>query len=567
MPNILRISLASKSSTLQALTGPDILLGGRALTARFLRDEVPATCNPLGRHNKLIFAGGALAGTLVSSVSRLSIGAKSPLTGGSKESNAGGVVAYKLGRMGIRAVIFEDRLPKEDGWIIVKIDTKGVSFEPAADMMGMGVYEKARLLAKRYGNNVGLALIGPAGEQCLVCAGIACTDPEGAPTRYSGRGGLGAVLASKGILGVVIDDSQAPREDLADSAAFMEHLKRVADLVNTTPLTCDVFRKYGTAAMMDITNNIGALPVRNFSRGSFELVHNIDGTALHAAIAARGGEGNVSHACMRGCLIQCSNIYPDAHGRALVTPLEYETLGMLGANCGIGDLDAIARLNYQCNDMGVDTIDIGAAIAVAMEAGLAPFGDTEFAQKVITGIAEGAVLSRLIGSGAEITGKVLGVYRVPTVKGQALAAYDPRAIKGTGVTYVTSPQGADHTAGNTPRLQIKQHEKEGQVAHSRNAQQGVALLDALGICMMLGGAVKDMNLIISLINARFGTSFTLDEASMLALSTLAAEREFNVQAGITQAHNRAPEFFYEEMNPDSKSIFDFTEEELAALHE
>ncbi|MCL1985525.1 MAG: aldehyde ferredoxin oxidoreductase [Betaproteobacteria bacterium] len=566
MPHILRISLASKTSAQRELKGLELLLGGRALTARIVQDEVPATCNALGRHNRLVFAGGALAGTLVSSVNRLSIGAKSPLTGGSKESNAGGVVAYKLGRLGIRAVIFEDRLSKEDGWMVVRIDAKGVSFLPAADLAGLGVYEKAKRLFERHGKDAGLALIGPAGEQHLICAGVAVTDPEGAPTRYSGRGGLGAVMASKGILAVVVDDSQAPKEEFADRNTFMALQKQVAESVNATPITCEVFRKYGTASMLNVTNNVGALPVRNFSRGVFERAREIGPETLHDTIVARGGEGRVSHACMRGCLVQCSNVYPDANGHTLVTPLEYEAIGLLGSNCGIGDLDDIARLNYYCNDMGVDTIDIGAAIAVAMEAGLAPFGDVGFAQKVITGIAEGDILSRLIGSGVEVTGKVLGVYRTPSIKGQALAAYDPRAIKGTGVTYATSPQGGDHTAGNTPRLQIKQHEKEGQVGHSRNAQQGMAFIDSLGICMMLGGAIKDQNILLSLINARFGSSFTLDEAKKIAMETLAVERKFNAEAGISTVHDRAPEFFYEEVNPDSNSVFDFTVEELASVH-
>jgi len=565
-PRILRISLASKTSVLHDLQGSNILLGGRALTARIVRDEVPGPCDPLGRHNKIIFSGGPLAGTLVSSASRLSIGAKSPLTGTSKESNAGGVVAYKLGRLGLRAVIFEDRLPDEDGWTIVKIDAKGVSFESGADLAGLGAYEKARRLSGRYGKEAGFALIGPAGEQRLVCAGVACTDMEGSPGRYSGRGGLGAVLASKGILAVVVDDGEAPKEEFADRAAFTGLQKQLAELINTNPGTCEVMRLYGTASMMDLTSSLGALPVRNFSRGVFESVDKINARTLHQTIEARGGEGRVSHACMRGCLVQCSNVYPDADGRTLVSPIEYENLALLGSNCGIGDLDAIARLNYLCNDMGVDTIDIGAAIAVAMEAGLAPFGDVKFAKDAIAGIAQGAVLSRLIGSGAAITGKVLGAHRVPVVKGQSMAAYDPRAIKGIGVTYATSPQGADHTAGNTARMPAKHHEKEGQADNSRAMQHFIALVDSLGICVMVSGAIKDMNMILSLINARFGTSFTLDEAKTLAAATLAAEREFNAKAGITAAHDRLPEFFYEEMNPDSRSVFDLTDEELEKTH-
>ena len=268
---------------------------------------------------------------------------------------------------------------------------------------------------------------------------------------------------------------------------------------------------------------------------------------------------------MRGCVIRCSNVYPDKQGKTLVSPLEYENIGMLGSNCGIGDLDAIAKINYACNDIGLDTIDTGAAIALAMEAGLAPFGDAEFAERTINGIATGDILGKLIGSGAEITGKVLGRYRVPTSKGQAMAAYDPRGVKGTGVTYATSPMGADHTAGNTPRAQVQQNSKEGQVELSKNAQAGATLYDALGLCVMLGGAIKDPTMFIHLVNARFGTSFTLENAKAIAAQTLHTERAFNHKAGLGPSSDRVAEFFYEEINPDSQSVFDFSPDDLADI--
>jgi len=297
-------------------------------------------------------------------------------------------------------------------------------------------------------------------------------------------------MASKGLLAVVVDDSAAEKEEYADKPLFLSGLKEAGRLINSTPQTAEVLRFYGTAALVSTTNSLGALPVRNFSAGVFELADKIDAKALHDTIKARGGEGAVSHACMPGCIVRCSNVYPDVSGKTLVSPLEYETIGLLGSNCGIGDLDAIARLNYLCNDMGVDTIDVGAALAIAMEAGLAPFGDVSFCESTIADIAEGQILSKLIGSGAALTGKVLGAYRIPVVKGQSMAAYDPRGVKGTGVTYATSSQGADHTAGNTPRLPVKQHEKEGQVEHSKSAQQGAMFMDAMGLCLMFRGGVK-----------------------------------------------------------------------------
>ncbi len=569
MPRIRRIDVSSNAVTERESPPQELLLSGRALTSRLLLAEVPPTCHHFGKHNKVVFAGGPLSGTLVSSANRLSVGAKSPLTGGIKESNAGGVIAYKMGRLGLRALIIEGKPAQKPGpkdWRLVFINADGARLLPAPEeLVGKGVYEKSRGLFARFGNRAGFALIGPAAEQGLLSAGITSTDPEGAPARYSGRGGLGSVLASKGIMAIVVDDSKAPKETMADPAAFTAGLKEVARLVNTTPQTAEVFRKYGTAAMLDTTNTLGALPVRNFSRGTFEQAGAIDGNALYNTILERGGEGDPSHACMRGCLIKCSNIFADKNGKALVSPLEYENIGLLGSNCGIADLDAIARLNYACNDMGVDTIDTGAAVAVAMEAGLAPFGDADFAEKAITGILRGEILSKVIGCGAETTGRVLGQYRVPTAKGQAMAAYDPRGIKGTGVTYATSPMGADHTAGNTPRLQVKHSDKAGQVANSKGAQSGATMHDILGLCVMLGGAVKDQSLIIGMVNARYGTSFTLDEAKALAEATLAVEREFNRKAGLGPNTDKLAEFFYEEKNPDCDAVFDVTQDELKEI--
>ena len=566
MQKTIRIHTGTREITETSIPQAELLLGGRAMTSQFLLREVPPACHPLGPFNKVIFAGGPLAGTLVSCANRLSVGAKSPLTGGCKESNAGGMLAYKLGRLGIRALILDGKPEKVGEWCLVHVDAKGAKLLPVpVGLPGAGVYEKSRILFAQYGAKTAQALIGPAGEQGLPCSGIATTDPEGIPGRYCGRGGLGAVLASKGIMAVVVDDSAAPKEELGDAATFTARLREVARLINTTPQTSEVFRKYGTAAMLGITNELGALPVRNFSRGAFEQADAIDGLALYNTIVERGGEGDPSHACMRACLIKCSNVFADKDGKTIVSPLEYENLGLLGSNCGIADLDAIARINYACNDMGVDTIDIGAAIAVAMEAGLAPFGDIAFAERAVAGIAKGEILSKVIGSGAEMTGKILGQYRVPTAKGQAVAAYDPRSIKGTGVTYATSPMGADHTAGNTPRLQVKHHEKEGQVGHSKNAQHGVALLDALGLCMMLGAAVKDISLIVDLVNARFGTAFSVDEAKAVAAKTMDDEWAFNRQAGLGPAADRVAEFFYLEKNPDSNAVFDFTPEDFLEI--
>lgn len=562
MTTLLRIALDTRSVSACPVPTHELHIGGRALTSTLIAREVPADCHPLGPNNKLVMACGPLAGTLVSSANRLSIGAKSPLTGGIKESNAGGVTAYMMGRLGLRAIVFEGQPAADSGWMLLHVSAEGAELHPADFLAGLGTFAKADILRQNYGDHVGLTLIGPAGEQRMLTAGITNTDPEGVPSRYNGRGGLGAVLGSKKILAVVFDITKAPPMKSADKAAFTALNRELAQKINTTPATAEVFRKYGTAAMMLTTQALGALPTRNFSLGRFKDAEKINGQALHDTITARGGEGAVSHACMKGCLIKCSNVFPDKQGKMLCSPLEYENLGLLGSNLDIGDLDAIAALNWACNDIGCDTIETGAALGVAMEAGMLPFGDAKAALALLDEMRTGSPAGRLIGGGAVLVGKAYGCVRVPAVKNQSMPAYDPRGIKGLGVTYATSPQGADHTAGNTVRLPLKQHLNEGQVEGSRNAQRHVAVIDSLGVCMMLGAAAGDLSGIVQMVEAHWGSKISLENFRALGRETLRVEQDFNIRAGLTSVDDQLPEFMRTETNPDSATAFDMSTAEM-----
>lgn len=548
MPAIIRINLETGSVSRREQEKDDLLLGGRRLTGSIIAAEVPPECEPLSGRNKLVLACGPLAGTLVSSANRLSIGAKSPLTGGIKESNAGGMTGYLMGRLGIRAVVLEGR-PGAPHWTLIRISADGVELLPGDPYVGLGLFEKARQLFERFGPKVGMTLIGRAGERLQFSAGITNTDPDGEPSRYNGRGGLGAVMGSKGVQGIVYDASAAPKETFVDRAAFMEANREVARRINANPQTSQVYRQYGTAAMMDATSAMGALPTRNFSTGFFEGYEKINAEAMHRTILERGGEGATSHACMVGCLVKCSNIFPDRDGKKVCSPIEYENLGLLGSNLGIDDLDTIALLNRMCNDFGYDTIETGAAIGVAMNAGLAAFGDREAALRLMREVGEGTPLGRVLGSGAGITGKVFGCLRVPVAKNQAMPAYDPRAVKGVGVTYAVSPQGADHTSGNTVKSPVKQHLKDGQETVSRNAQVGFTVMDNLGLCILASGGIGDLGVVADLLKARWGVETTPERLRREAWETVLLERGFNRRAGFTPAHDRLPEFFEEEINP------------------
>jgi aldehyde:ferredoxin oxidoreductase len=189
---------------------------------------------------------------------------------------------------------------------------------------------------------------------------------------------------------------------------------------------------------------------------------------------------------MAGCAIRCSNVYADDTGKAIVSPLEYETIGLMGSNLGINDLDMIARLNWRANDLGLDSIELGAALAIAADGGEMEFGNGDQALSLIDEIRAGTPTGMALGNGAEAAGKAFNVKRIPTIKGQAMSAYDPRAIKGTGVTYATSPQGADHTSGLTIRAKIDHLDPEIQIEVSCKGQINAAGYDTLGVCAFAG---------------------------------------------------------------------------------
>ncbi|SCZ79638.1 aldehyde:ferredoxin oxidoreductase [Acidaminobacter hydrogenoformans DSM 2784] len=566
MDHILRINTRTKEIRYEETPDAYLKTGGRGLIAKILLHEVDPACEPLGRHNKLIFAMGLLTGTNVSSASRVCIGAKSPLTQGIKESNSGGTTAMRLAQLGLKAVILEDQpleeQPLDDQWYYIKISKDECSLESASDYLGMGTGEFCEAIHKIY-PGAAVSCIGPVGEMLYSSAGIATTDTDHKPGRFSGRGGLGAVMGSKKIKGIVVIGKDTM--PLADKDGFMTALKTYTAVVKDAPSTLN-YRTLGTASMVRVMNGHSGLPTCNFSLGTFDGMDNICGETMFDVITERGGEGRTSHACMPGCVIQCSNVYPDKDGKTIVSPLEYENIGLLGSNLGISDLDTVARLNALCNEMGIDTIETGAAIGVAMEAGLAAFGDGAAALGLMEEIRQGTVLGRLLGSGATITGKVLGVRNVPAINGQAFPAYDPRAIKGMGVTYATSPMGADHTYGATARAQIEQASRVGQADLSFRTQKNMAIYDTMGFCIFCSGAVGNQHqLIADLINARHGWSVDADWLKAVGEETLKDEHTFNQKAGFTKAHYRMPECFTERRLPGLNSVFDVTPEELAEV--
>ncbi|MEE8356172.1 MAG: aldehyde ferredoxin oxidoreductase C-terminal domain-containing protein [Anaerolineales bacterium] len=562
---IWRLNTKSQTCSNEQIPGSWLSLGGRGLLAKILLDEVDPECYPLGPKNKLIFAPGLLTGHHLTSLDRISVGAKSPLTGGVKEANAGGTTGFYLTNLGITALIVED-IPEEKNWIIVHLSKDGVRFDSAQQYLGQGVYQAAEKLIEKYGDRVAIALIGPGGEMMMRSAGIQNLDKDLVPSRIAARGGLGAVMGSKYIKAIVIDAKDGKRPPIQNEEAFKRARKKYTEMVLGHPQTT-TYAEYGTSAMVSMCNTIGGMPTRNFSSGTFEKAENINGDRLREMLLERGGVSNPTHACMDGCVIKCSNVVGDRDGKeVLVSPLDYETIDLMGANLGIDDLDTIAKLNYEVNDLGIDSIETGAALGVAAEAGLMDFGDSDRALELIQEIRSGTPLGRILGGGAAIVGQVYGIERVPVVKGQAMPAYDPRAIKGTGVTYATSPQGADHTCGLTIRSKVKQTDPNGQVEVSRAAQINMAGYDSLGACIMAGfGVARDYSVINELINSIYGSDVEGNYLQELGKITLRFEREFNRRAGFSTQDDRLPEWMSFEPLPPHNTVFDVNSEDLDSV--
>jgi len=569
---ILRINMGAEGGP-KASEGPMGAyegLGGRALTSALISKEVPPLCHPLGADNKLVIAPGLLSGTIAAMSGRVSVGCKSPLTGGVKEANSGGQPSQMLARLGYGAIVLEGK-PKEEKIYKVFINKDGVKITPDNSLKSLGNYDVAEKIKKEYGEKIACISIGQAGEMKMSAASIAFTDMELRPTRHAGRGGVGAVMGAKGVKVIVLDDAGMGMRAPKDPQKFAEANKKFVEGLKKHPVTGEGLPAYGTNVLTNVINEAGAYPTKNFMWGRFPNCQKISGETQAQTETARGGLA--THGCHRGCTIQCSGTYMDKDGHYLTKQPEYETVWALGGNCEIDDLDAIAMLDRLCDDYGLDTIEMGAAIGVAMEAGLAKFGDSQAAINLLKEAGKGTPMGRILGNGAAITGKVLGVERVPVVKGQALPAYDPRGIQGIGVTYATSTQGADHTAGYAVATNIMKVggfvdplKPEGQVELSRNLQIATAAIDSTGMCLFITFAAMDQpetfQALLDLLNAFYGLTLNADGVTELGKSILKNERAFNIQAGLTAQHDRLPEFFKKELLPPHNLTFQVTDQDL-----
>jgi aldehyde:ferredoxin oxidoreductase len=570
MDKIYRVNMTDMTVKVEAVPAEWAGHGGRGLTSTIVAAEVPPTCHPLGPNNKLVFAPGLLSGTPAANSGRLSAGAKSPLTGTIKESNAGGTAAQLMARLGIKALIIEG-LPKEDAWYGLHIDRDGITINEETELIGKNNFAVIEALEARLGRKSGVITIGTAGEYRMAAANISVRDPDG-KIRSHGRGGLGAVMGSKKIKFISINGEGADPVKIADPDKFKVAARTFARALLDHPVSGQALPTYGTNVLVNILNEAGGLPTRNFRYGQFEAHDKISGETMHDTIVARGGKPK--HGCHAGCIIQCSQVYNDKDGNYLTSGFEYETIWGMGADCCIEDLDDIAKADSLMDDIGIDSIEGAVTFGVAMEAGIIPFGDGKGIHRLLTEeIGKGTPMGRILGGGAGSVGRAYGLTRVPVVKNQGIPAYDPRTVKGIGITYATTPMGADHTAGYTITTNILNVggyvdplKKDGQVELSRNLQIATAAVDSTGMCIFVAFPALDipecLPALIDMINARFGLSLTGDDVVELGKYILKTEHEFNIKAGFNNAHDRLPEFFSYDPCPPHNLVWDFTDEEI-----
>jgi len=549
---MIRIDMTDLSATIEPFPEAWRLLGGRALSARILVDECDPACDPLGPDNVFVLAPGLLAGTSAPTSGRISVGAKSPLTGGIKEANAGGNPGQDLMKLGLRAVIVKGQPADPERRYGVEVDASGVRIIEADEHKGKWNYALVDALKSAYSKTTSFVSIGPAGEMRLTGASVACSDGEQDrhPARHAGRGGLGAVMGSKGLKLFAIDPGKLPVRKPADAKAFATTSKQYTKEFVAGPGQ-EPFPKWGTSVIVSEANAIDTFPYRNRTEGSSPDVETLDGMRIVESFEERGGR---MHGCMTGCVVQCSNIVNDPDGNYKTSALEFETLTLLGSNCGVASWEDVADMDRLCDEIGIDTIETGAAIAIYMDSGGLEFGDAEGAKRVLREISEGTDLGRALGNGAVAIGRRQKHHRVGTVKGQALPAWDPRPLKAAGVTYCTSAMGADHTAGlvvepGQPLEEIARASQEAQILNT--------VIDASGFCQFLMPNIEEVS--------RFYTHFLGEEVTREQLADqgwqcMQDEWRFNSGAGFGPEDDLMPDCMKQDAIGDAKLIWDVPEE-------
>ena len=540
--NILDINLANEFIEERPLDMEmaKLFLGGRGLGARLLWDLVGPEVDPLSPENVLIFATGPMTASGAQTSNRFSVSTKSPLTGTVLDANSGGWWGMQFKRTGYDVLIIRGKADKPC-WIEITNEHTIIHYD--SELWGKGVFETTEMLGQN-NNKRNVLCIGPAGENLSLLAAI-MNDRE----RVLARGGPGAVMGSKNLKAIVVEGKE--RNKPADPEKFKFMLYETGKLLKASPLTSQALPEFGTSVVMNVVNEIGALPTRNFQQSQFEFADEISGETITDSILVK------NQACW-ACPISCTRISKTEAGEG--EGPEYETAWSFGAQCGVHDLEAIFEANMVCNDMGMDTISVGNTIGCAMELverGLMDaelqFGRADLLAKTVRDMALRRDLGAELADGSY---RLAAKYGVPelsmSAKKMEMPAYDPRGMQGQGLLFATSNRGGCHMRGNMlgpevlalPRL-IDRFANQGKAGIVANHQNTAAVVDSLVLCKFTNMAVS-VEFFARLLTAVSGIDFSADDLMKVGERTWNMERLYNLREGFTKADDTLPKRMLEE---------------------
>lgn len=525
-------------------------IGGRGLGTKILYDEGVATVDPLSPENKLVYITGPMTGANAPSTGRYMVVTKSPLTGMIACSNSGGIWGAKLKYAGWDAIIVEGEAPK---WTYISIVDDKIELLSAEEYLGMMSEAMDTALKEKHGADASVLNIGPAGEKKVLMAAI-MNDKD----RAAGRSGVGAVMGSKRLKAIVVKASRRNLDNIADVDALKAATKRAMDILMANPVTSSGLRQLGTAILVNIINNVGSLPTKNWQESYYDKAEDISGEALAEKYLVKAG------ACYR-CPIACGRII-NVNGHVTGGP-EYEPLWAYGANCGNNDLNVIDECNMLCNEYGLDAISVPCTIAAAMElyqrgaikeedcAGVPlEWGSTkalvEWTKRIGNPETE---LDWLMSSGSARLCEHYGMPEISmSVKKQEMPAYDARGIQGIGITYATSNRGGCHVRGYmiSPEVlglpqQLDRTVTDDKAVWAKTFQDLTAVIDSMGHCLFTSFAMGAQEY-TDLLNAATGTNHSVEEVLEIGDRIYNIERMFNKAAGMKPEDDRLPKRLLEE---------------------
>ncbi len=567
--NVLRVNLSDGSISNEPLNmeWAAKYLGQRGLASKYLTEEIDPRCDALGPDNKMIMTTGPLTGTMASTGGRYSVVTKSPLTGAIACSNSGGFIGAELKSAGYDMIIFEGRSPQP---VYLYVENEKAELVPADDIWGKSVWEADEWLHKRYQDPLlRVAAVGRSAEKGCLYAAIV-NDLH----RAAGRSGVGTVMASKNLKAVAVRGTRGAA-NIKNPKEFMAAVAAGKKVLADHAVTGQGLPTYGTNVLMNIINEVGAMPTRNMREVKFEGAGKISGEAMHeprkSTVKESDGKPNlVTNAGCFACTIACGRISTIDRGHFSIENkpqywgtsggLEYESAWALGSDTGIDDIDALTYANFLCNEDGIDPISFGATVAAAMELyetgaiGKEQTDGVEFkfgSAKALTWAAE--VTCKGEGFGVDLglgSKRLCEKYGRPelsmTVKGQEFPAYDPRGIQGMGLAYATSNRGACHLRGYTVGAEVMGvPEKvdplvtEGKPELVKATQDATAIVDSTGLCVFTTFA-WGLDDIAPQVAAACGEEWTAEAMLEAGERIWNLEREFNLAAGLTAADDTLP---------------------------